>query len=198
MSSTAKGHQAAGQRLDRRVRRLPEAVSRGHRRQGRGRGGRRRQPHAAADERARSAQAAEGGRQPAFHPAAAALLRSQPGQEDGGTGHRPPVHLRLDPVGAAGSQLREAGQAALRAGGPRPAGDRLPGQLLRALRRYRLHRRPGGKARRDFRRLAGLAQGDARLLGGILQGGGADPRPEDQRRHQCAGPGPGAAFLPGA
>ena len=48
-----QGHDAARHRLDRRVRRLPEAVSRGHRRRGRGR----RQPHAAADGRARSAEA---------------------------------------------------------------------------------------------------------------------------------------------
>ena len=56
----------------------------------------------------------------------------------------------------------------------------------------------GGKARRHLRRPAGLAQGDARVLGRVLQGGRADPRPEDQRRHQRAGPGSGPAFLPGA
>ena len=48
-----KGTHAARHRLDHRVRRLPQAVSRGHRRRGRGR----RQPHAAADGGARSAGA---------------------------------------------------------------------------------------------------------------------------------------------
>ena len=73
-------------------------------------------------------------------------------EEDGGARHRPALHLCLDPLGAAGPQICAAGQAALHPGGPRPAGDRVPGQLLRALRRYRLHRRAGGKARRHLRR----------------------------------------------
>ncbi len=47
--------------------------------------------------------------EPAFHPAAAALFGGQPGQEDGGAGHRPALHLCLHPVGAAGPQLRAAG-----------------------------------------------------------------------------------------
>ena len=131
-----QGHHAARHRLDRRVRRVPEAVSRGHRRCGRGG----RQPHAAADGGARSAEARQGDCGPALHPAAAALLRGQPGEEDGGARHRPALHLRLDPVGAAGPQLCPAGEAPLHPGGPRPAGDRVPGELLRALRRYRLHR----------------------------------------------------------
>ncbi len=49
---------------------------------------------------------------------------------------------------------------ALHPGGPRPAGDRLPDQLLRALRRHRLHRLAGGAARRHLRRAGGLARGD--------------------------------------
>ena len=144
-----KGLTLARHRLDRRVRRLPEAVSRGHTTTPR-RG--RRQPHAAAD----GASATRCGRgkvdaDAALHPAAAALLGSQPGQEAGGAGHRPAVHLCVDPVGAAGPQIRPAGEAALHPGGPRPAGHRVPGQLLRALRRYRLHRRAGGETRRHLR-----------------------------------------------
>ena len=47
-------------------------------------------------------------RRPALHPAAAALLRGEPGQEDGGAGHRPPQHLRQHPDRAARPQLRAA------------------------------------------------------------------------------------------
>ena len=84
----AERAEAARQRFHRRLRRVPQAVSRGtRRRRRRGRG-----PHAAGHERARSPGAARGGdRHPALHPAAAALLGGEPGQEDGGAGDRPPV-----------------------------------------------------------------------------------------------------------
>ena len=98
--------QAARHRLDHRLRRLPQAVPRGRRRRAGRR--RRRQPHAAADARARPAQPRQGHRRPAFHPAAAALLRGEPGQEDGGAGHRPALHLRQHPDRAARPQLRAA------------------------------------------------------------------------------------------
>jgi len=41
-------------------------------------------------------------------------------KENGGTRHRPPLHLCLDSVGAAGPQIRPAGKATLHSGGPRP------------------------------------------------------------------------------
>ena len=134
----------------------------------------------------------------ALHPAAAALLRSQPGEEDGGTGHRPALHLRLDPVGAAGPQICPAGQAPLHPGGPRPPGHRVPGELLRALRRYRLHRLDGGEARRDRRRRYRMAGDAARLLGRVLPRGRSDQGPQDQRRDRGAGRGPRPALLPRA
>ena len=169
-----QGPDAARHRLHRRVRRLPEAVSRGH--DGRAPAeedeSRMLPPMAERDPLRRGEVAAH----PAFHPAAAALFRSQPGEEDGGARHRPAVHLRLDPLGAAGPQLCAAGQAAVHPGGSRPAGDRVPGQLLRALRRHRLHRLDGGKARRHLRRPARLARGDARLLGRVLPAPSSRPR----------------------
>ena len=134
----------------------------------------------------------------ALHPAAAALFRGQPGEEDGGTRHRPALHLCLDPVGAAGPQIRPAGEAALHSGGPRPAGDRVPGQLLRALRRYRLHRRDGGEARRHRRRQCRMAGDAAHVLGRVLARGRPDQGPQDQRRDRGAGSGPRAALLPAA
>ena len=57
-----------------------------------------RNPHPAADAGARPAEARRRRRTPALHPAAAALLRGQPGQEDGGARHRPPLHLCLHPA----------------------------------------------------------------------------------------------------
>ena len=116
------GTKPARHRVDRGVRRLPEAVPRSDRR---GAGGRqpRREPHAAADERAGPAAARQGGRRAALHPAAAALLRGQPGQAHGGAGDRPPLHLRLHYGDAAQPQLRPHGEPPAVPGGSRAAGD---------------------------------------------------------------------------
>ena len=89
--------------------------------------------------------------EPAFHPAAAALHRGEPGQEARGARHRPALDLCLDHAGAAGPQLCAARQEALHAGGPRPAGHRVPDQLLRALCRIQFHRRSRKPARRRIR-----------------------------------------------
>ena len=110
------------------------------------------------DARTRTARACRDGRgdrppcskvaaEPAFHRAAAALLRSDPHQEDGGARHRPAVDLRRDPRDAARSRLCPARQEAPHSGGQGPPGHGLPGELLRPLRRIRLHRRPRGEAR---------------------------------------------------
>ena len=93
-----------------------------------------------------------GRRRAAFHPAAAALFRGEPGQEDGGARHRPPLDLRRDPADAEGPRLCPAREEPLHPGGERPAADRLPRALLRALRLLRFHRPSRGRARRHFRR----------------------------------------------
>ena len=94
---------------------------------------------------ARSAGAPARPLRAALHPAAAPIHRSEPGQAAGGAGHRPSVDLCQHHLGPAGPQLRSPGEQALLSGGPRPAGDGVPDQLLRALRRLRLHRRDGEK-----------------------------------------------------
>ena len=106
----------------------------------------------AAPARRRHAGEEEGRRRAAFHPAAAALFRSEPGQEDGGARHRPPLHLRRDPADAEGPRLCPAGEEPLPSGGERAAADRLPRALLRALRLLRFHRPSRGRAGRYFRR----------------------------------------------
>ena len=61
--------------------------------------------------------------------------------------HRPALDLRLDARRAAGPRIRPHRQEAPHPRGQGPAGHGLPGKLLQALRRVRLHRRPGGEAR---------------------------------------------------
>ena len=98
-------------------------------------------------------------------------------------------------VRAAGPQLRAHGEQALRAGGPWPAGDRVPDQLLRALRGHRLHQ-PGWKPRLDD-------VSDGRMDWHALMRAfwddfskrdRADARAEDLRRDRRAGPRSGPAF----
>jgi DNA topoisomerase-1 len=55
-------------------------------------------------------------------------------------------HLCQYPDRPARPRIRPHGGAAVHPGRPRAPGDGLPDQLLRALRRYRLHRQPGGAA----------------------------------------------------
>ena len=114
----------------------------------RGRG----QPPPAAPARRRRAGQEGGPGRAAFHPAAAALFRGEPGQEDGGARHRPPLDLCRDPADAEGPRLCPAREEPLHPRGERPAADRLPRALLRTLRLLRFHRRSRGRARRHFRR----------------------------------------------
>ena len=100
----------------------------------------------------------------ALHAAAAALHRGESGEAAGGARHRPTLHLRHHSFGAAGSQVRAAGKQALRARGPGAAGHRLSRELLRPLRRLRLHGRDGGAARRRLRRANRLEDRTARFL----------------------------------
>ena len=78
---------------------------------------------------------------PAFHRAAAALFRSLAGQAHGRARHRPAFDLRLDPPGAQGPRLRPPRQEAAHSRGQGARADRVPGELLRPLRRIRFHRR---------------------------------------------------------
>ena len=153
-------HRPARDRHGDQVRRLPHALSGGR---GRRAGGRGRQAPA-RDERRRGAGEARDRRHAAFHRAAAALLGSLAGQAHGRARHRPALDLCVDPAGAEGPQLRAAGEEApLRRGqGPRRGG--VPGELLRPLRRVRIHRRPGGGPRPHLQRRSRLARGAARLL----------------------------------
>ena len=112
------------------------------------------QPPAAAAARGRHAGQEKGRGRAAFHPAAAALFRGEPGQEDGGARHRPALHLCGDPADAEGPRLCPAREEPLLPRGERPAADRLPRALLRALRLLRFHRPSRGRARRHFRRAA--------------------------------------------
>ncbi len=113
------------------IRRLPRALSGRPRRRRRRRG----QPSPARHERGRSAQAQGSRRHPALHRAAAALLRGLAGQAHGRTRHRPALDLRLDPAGAEGPRLRPARQEAPARRGQGPRRGRVPGKLLRPLRR---------------------------------------------------------------
>ena len=81
-------------------------------------------------------------RHAALHRAAAALLGSLAGQAHGRARHRPAFDLRLDPAGAEGPRLRQAGEEAAARRGQGPRRGRVPGELLRPLCRVRFHRRP--------------------------------------------------------
>jgi hypothetical protein len=98
------------------VRRLPHPLPRGPGRsrsdsERRRRRGRRRQPAPADHAGGRSARSPPHRLDPALHGAAAALLRGEPREAHGGTRHRPPLHLRLDPAGAARPRICAARQA---------------------------------------------------------------------------------------
>ena len=135
---------------------------------------------------------------PALDRAAAALLRSDADQEDGGARHRPAFHLHRDPEDARGPRLRHHRQAQAGSGGQGPPALGVPGELLRALRRIRLHRLARGEARRDLRRQARLEGRAARLLARFLR---RRRRHQGAARHRRAGRaqrGAGAAGLPAA
>ena len=96
----------------------------------------------ARDEPGRGAGQARDRRDPAFHRAAAALFGSLAGQAHGRARHRPALDLCVDPAGAEGPQLCAAGEEAPPRRGQGPRRRRVPGELLRPLRRIRFHRRP--------------------------------------------------------
>ena len=178
------GHRAARGGVGRHVRGVPRRL----RRRGEGgpaaerRRGGRGQPRAAAARRGRHATARGGADRAALHPAAAALHRSEPHQEDGGARHRPAVDLRGDHVGAAGPQLRAAREAGADPRGSRPAGRRVPRELLQAIRRIRLHRASRRAARPDLGGRAALEGRAARLLGRVHPAHRGDQGPPRLRR----------------
>ncbi len=71
----------------------------------------------------------------AFHRAAAALLRGDPGQADGGTRHRPALHLCFDARRTQGPQLRAAREQTALSGRQGPHRHRFSRKLLHPLRR---------------------------------------------------------------
>ncbi len=84
-------------------------------------------------------------------------------------------------------------QQALLARGPRPAGHRVPGRVLRPVRAARLHRRSGGSARRRRRRRAALEAGAARVLGPVQRPGRRGQGAPGRRGHRRAQRAAGAA-----
>ena len=189
------GHKvgAARHRPGRPLRRLPHPLPGGPRRRCGGRG--RRPP--AGDGRRRRADRARHRRRAALHRAAAALLRSDPDQEDGGARHRPALDLRVDALGAARSRLCAAGEEAARARGQGPAGHRLPRELLRPLRRIRLHRRPRGEARQDLGRRPVVEGRAPRFLAPVLRRRRRDQGPARRRGARRAERAARPAHLPG-
>ena len=155
-------------------------------------------PPPAGHERRRSAGQAGDQFRAALHRAAAALFGSRAGQAHGGTRHRPPLDLRLDPAGAAGPRLCAHRQEALHAGGQGPRGDRLPRELLPALCRIRFHRQSRRAARPHLQRRARLEEGAARFLGRFHRRGQRDQGPARHPRARCAQRSAGAAHLPAA
>ena len=167
------------------VPRVPQGLRRDRRRRGRRRGGRRRVAPAGADRGPGAHRRRAAARRP-HHQPARPLHRGQPGQGARGAGHRPPVDLRVDHQDDPGPRVRlEEGQ---RAGAvlDRLRGDRAAGAPLRPAGRLRLHRRDGGRARRD-RRGHGLAHRLAQRLllrrrAGQRGLGGAGRRAEEAGR----------------
>ncbi len=103
-------------------------------------------------------------RRRAHHQPAGPLHRGVADQGAGGAGHRPAVDVLVDHQDHPGPRLRaEEGQrAGAVLGGVR--GDRAARAALRPAGRLRLHRRHGGRARRDRRRQRAAHQLAQRLL----------------------------------
>ena len=134
--------------------------------------------------------------QAALHRAAAALHRGDAGQAHGGARHRPALHLRLHARRAAGPRLRAHRQEAADPRGQGPARHGLPGELLQALRRVRLHGRPRGEARPHLRRQARVEGRAARLLARLHGRRRRDQGPARRRRAGGAQRDPRPAHLP--
>ena len=169
-----KGTQAARHRLDRRVRRLPQAVSRGHRTTAGARKtrGRMLPPMAERDPLdAAQVDATQHFTQPPPRYSEASLVKKM---EELGIG-RPSTYASILSV----LQDRKYVRLEKRRFIPEDRGRLVTAflvELLRALRRYRLHRHAGGEARRHLRRPGRLARGDARVLGGVLRARSIRPR----------------------
>ena len=132
----------------------------------------------------------------AFHGTAAALFGSEPRAQARGARHRAAVDLCDDPVGAARPRLREDGPQPLHPGRQGPHRHRLPHQLLRPLRRIRLHRRSRGEARRGLGGRSRLEAIAARFLARFLGCHRRDQGPQDLPGHHRARRDPGTAHLP--
>ncbi len=118
------------------------------------------------------------------------------GQAAGGVGHRPTIHLRVHPIGAAGPKLRAAREPSLLSRRPRPAGHRLPHQLFRTLCRLWLYRRDGREARRHLGRTDRLEKGAARILAALQRRNRRHQGPPGQGSTRGAGHHAGATLLP--
>ena len=95
----------------------------------------------------------------ALHAAAAPLHRGEPREVAREPRHRPALDLRLDHRDAALSPLRRDERPRLHPDRHRQDRQQVPGQVSRHLRRVRLHRADGGRARRDQQRREGVAHG---------------------------------------
>ena len=116
----------------------------------------------------------------AFHRAAAALFGSEPGQGARRARHRPAFDVRQHHPDAALQEVLRAGEQALHPDRPRQDRQPLPDEQFRALRRLRLHRRDGRRARQHLARRGRLAA-DARALLGRPQEAGRRRRPRTSR-----------------
>ena len=172
-----QGGGPARHRPGRDLRRLPQGLPRRPRRRGHRPLRRRRRRPPAADRHRRARRQAQHHAGAALHPAAAALHRGDAGQAHGGARHRPPLDLRLDRLDDPGAGIRpQGGQPALPRG-QGPSRHRLPRQLLRPLRRLRLHRRPRGGSRPGDDRRRGLEGPPRPVLEGFLRRPWRDRRP---------------------
>ena len=197
-----KAYGAARDRLGRAVRRLPQAL-RGRprrapaRRQGQGRHDRgRRQPALPAARRGRRAdrrkiEAEQHFTEPPPRYSEATLVKKM---EELGIG-RPSTYASTLTVLRDRDYVR-IDKKRLDPRGQGPPGHRLPGELLQALRRVRLHRRSRGEARPHLRRQARLEGRAARLLARLHRRRRRDQRPARRRGARRAERAARAAHLP--
>ncbi len=108
--------------------------------------------------------------QAALHAAAPALHGGVAGEDAGGAGHRPPVHVRPDPQHHPGPRVRAARQGHALPHRARHAGDRHARAALPRGDGRGVHRPAGGVPRQDRGGERGLAGDGGRLLQGVRQG----------------------------